>query len=376
MAGKDYYDILGVNENASESDIKRAYRSLAKKYHPDANPGDSSAEARFKDISEAYSVLSNTQKRKKYDQMRKLGAFDGTGGGINFEGFDINDFQNRGSRRGGTSSIFEDMFGAGGLGNIFSSMFDRGEYSRQSRRGPQKGSDAEVEIEIPFDLAITGGNHTFKIRKSEVCSTCNGTGAKPGTSLSTCPQCGGTGTVSIGQGGFSVGRTCPRCYGRGHLVENPCSTCGGAGQVEKQKSYTIKIPQGIESGTKLRLKGQGNAGSGNASAGDLLVNVRVGMHNYFRREGTDIHSEIKINMVQAALGSSAKVKTLDGKTAELKIPAGTQYGRTFRLRGMGINTENKKGDHFVHVNVMIPSKLSEKEKKILKDFAREAKLDI
>jgi len=374
MPNKDYYEILGVSENATANEIKSAYRSLAKKYHPDANPGDASAEARFKDISEAYSVLSDPKKRENYDQMRRLGAFGGTNG-FNFQEFDFSSY-GKGSQRGGASSIFEELFGPGGLGNIFSSMFDRGERTRQERRGPQKGQDLETEIEIPFDLAISGGKYNFTIRKTDSCTTCNGSGARPGSKLRSCPQCGGTGTVTLGQGGFSVGRTCPRCYGRGHLVDSPCPTCGGAGQLEKNKTYTIKIPRGIESGTRMRLKGQGNAGVAGGTAGDLWVTVRVGGHNCFRREGLDIHSDVSINMVQAALGTSVKVKTIDGKTVELKIPAGTQNTRTFRLRGLGIQSKTGGGDQFVHVNVLTPTGLSKNEEKILREFAREAKLEL
>lgn len=336
MPNKDYYKILGVAENASESDIKRAYRALAKKYHPDANQSDKTAESRFKDISEAYSVLSNAERRMQYDQMRRLGAFDGG------EGFDFNNFRQSGNRYGqtfsggGASSIFEEFFGGGsGFGNIFESMFDSGPGKRNASRA-QTGQDVTVEVEIPFDLAISGGSHTFSLRMSESCPACQGSGTRQG---------------------------------------RPCPDCIGSGRVDKTKKYTIKISPGIESGTKMRLKGQGTPGVAGGAAGDLLVVLQVGSHPDFRREGLDVLSEVTVNFIQAALGTAVKVTTLSGKTVELKIPAGTQPGRSFRLKGMGVQSPSGVGDHFVRVNVSVPEKLSRKSKELLINFAREARLD-
>jgi DnaJ-class molecular chaperone len=307
MANKDYYNVLGVSEKASESEIKSAYRKLAKKYHPDANRGDAKAEAQFKDISEAYSILSDPQKRQKYDQMRRLGAF-GDGHGFNFDGFNFR--TSRGPRSGGFGgggSIFEEMFGSGGgLGDIFGSMF--GDEGRQRSR-PVRGQDLQTEIEIPFDLAISGGKYSFSVRKQ-------------------------SGT----------------------------------------KTYTINIPKGVSSGHRMRLRGQGEAAYSGGTAGDLLITIQVAPHPEFNREGLDIHSEVSINIAQATFGSVTKVKTVDGRTVELKIPAGTQSGRIFRLRKMGVSTRDSTGDHLVHVNVLTPTRLTRKQENILKEFAEEAKL--
>lgn len=341
MPNKDYYEILGVSESASDSEIKRAYRDLAKKYHPDTNAGDKNAETRFKDISEAYSVLSNPQKRQQYDQMRRLGAFSG-GNGFNFNGSDFGGFRNAQGgfnqtfSGGDSSSIFEEFFGSGGFGNIFGSMFEQGGQGGRRAHRAQKGQDVEVEVEIPFDLAVSGGNHTFSLRKSEVCSACNGSGKRQGY-------------------------TCPDCI--------------GSGRIDKTKKYTVKISPGVDSGTKMRLKGQGNSGVAGGAPGDLMITIRVGKHPRFRREGLDVHSDITVNMIQATLGTSIKVQTISGKTVELKIPAGTQPGRSFRLRGMGIQGNSGKGDHIVHVQISVPAKLSRKSRELLINFAREAKLE-
>jgi molecular chaperone DnaJ len=336
MPNKDFYEILGVSENASESDIKRAYRALAKKFHPDANQSDKTAEMRFKDISEAYSVLSNAERRQQYDQMRRLGAF---GGG---NGFNFNDFRNtRGNPNqtfsgGGASSIFEEFMGSDGFGNIFGSMFERSGSGKRSGARAQKGQDLAAEVEIPFELAISGGSHTFSLRMIETCPACNGSGTRQSY-------------------------TCPDCI--------------GSGRIDKTKKYTIKISPGIDSGAKMRLKGQGNPGVAGGAAGDLLVNIKVSTHPDFRREGLDVYSEVTINIIQASLGTAVKVTTLSGKTVELKIPAGTQPGRSFRLKEMGIQGNSGTGDHFVRVNVSTPEKLSRKSKELLINFAREAKLD-
>lgn len=378
MANKEYYEILGVSESASDREIKQKYRELAKRYHPDANRGNKAAEEKFKDISEAYSVLSDPKKRQQYDQMRKLGAFGGTGtGGFNFEGFDFSDFMGSrsGKRREGGDFSFEDIFGVGGFGDIFSNIFDKGSRIRQEKYGPQQGADIEVELQIPFELSVTGGKKTFSINKNEACPVCNGTGSRPGSKPKTCPECHGRGTISISQGIYAVNRTCPRCYGRGYLVDNPCSNCGGTGQSQRSKKFTVKIAPGIDSGTRMKLSGQGNPGVAGGPAGDLILILRVGSDGYFRREGNDVYCNATINIVQAALGTKIKVRTIDNKHLELKIPPGTQSGRKFRLRGMGIKTKSGRGEQFIVIEVLTPTYLNDKQKQLLKEFAKAGELE-
>jgi molecular chaperone DnaJ len=366
MAQKDYYEILGVSENAKGEEIKKAYRRLAKKYHPDANPNNKMAEEKFKEISSAYDVLSDSEKRKQYDQLRQMGQRGFTG----FEGSE--DIFSR--RRGkGRTFTFEDLGGFGDLGDLFSSFFDLGETTRRQRWGAQKGADVYAEVEIPFDLAISGGNTTLEFKKEENCPVCGGTGAKPGTKLTTCPECGGTGMISFSQGGFAVNRPCPRCLGRGKIISTPCPQCGGRGQVFARKKLLIKITPGIPDGTQLRLRGQGQPGTGGGSPGDLIVKVNVGGHRFFERKGKDIYCKIPINIVQAILGSRIRVRTVDGKV-DLKIPPGTQSGTKFRLREKGVEADGSKGDQYVEVFVEIPKNMSEKQKKLLEEFAKEGGL--
>jgi DnaJ-class molecular chaperone len=301
QANKDYYQILGVSESSSDSEIKAAYRKLAKKYHPDTNPGNSSAEEKFKDASEAYAVLSDSKKRQQYDQMRKYG------GGFGGNGF--NPFGNGGGfNYSGNATDFEDLFGSGGFGSMFEQMFGGGRTQRRS--APRRGQDIEVEVEIPFELAISGGKHSFRVN------------------------------------------------------------IGGS-----NKTITIKVAQGSSDGTVLRLRGQGQAGMMGGPAGDMRVKLRIGTHQTFRREGMNIHSDVNINVVQAALGTTVKVKTVDDRVVELKIPAGTQSGRTFRLRGLGVKSAAGKGDAYVHVNVQTPANLNKEQEKLLKQFAKSAGLD-
>jgi molecular chaperone DnaJ len=369
MAQKDYYEILGLSENASDQEIKKAYRRLAKKYHPDANPNNKMAEQRFKEVSEAHDVLSNPQKRKQYDQLRKMGQ----GGFTGFEGF--KGYEDVFSRRGakGRTFTFEDLGGFGDLGDLFSNYFDMGEASRRKRWGPQKGADLYAEVEIPFDLAISGGKTPIELKKEEACPTCGGTGAKPGTTMSTCPECGGSGMVSFAQGGFAVSRPCPRCLGRGKIISTPCPQCGGRGQILHTKRILINIPAGINDGAQLRLRGQGQPGVAGGPAGDLIVKVKVGRHRFFQRRGKDIFCRVPINLAQASLGSKIRVRTLDGKV-DLKIPPGTQSGTKFRLKGRGVEADGSKGDQYVEVLVEIPRNLSEKQKKLMEEFAKEGGL--
>ncbi len=362
MPQKDYYKILGVSESASADEIKKIYRRQAKKYHPDANPGNKAAEEKFKEISEANEVLSNPQKRKQYDDLRKFGA----GGHSGYEGFDFDRF---GKGTGRTFS-FEDLGDLGGFSDLFSSFFDRGERTRQKRWSAQKGQDLYAEIEIPFDLAISGGKHTFEIRKEDACPVCHGSGAQPGSKVSTCPQCGGTGTVSFSQGAFAIQRPCPRCFGKGKIVSQPCSTCGGTGEILGSKRITIKIPQGVENGTNLRLRGQGQPGISGGLAGDLIVRINISAHRFFERKGADIFCKVPINIAQAMLGSKIRVRTIDGKV-DLKIPPGTQSGTRFRLKGRGVKMNGIRGDQYVEVQVEIPKRMSEKQKKILEELAKD-----
>jgi molecular chaperone DnaJ len=367
MAQKDYYEILGVSEKASDSEIKKAYRRLAKKYHPDANPNNKMAEEKFKEISQAHDVLANPQKRKQYDQLRSMGqaGFTGFDGSQGFE--DI--FSRRRGKKGTFS--FEDLGGFGDLGDLFSSMFDVGETSRRQRWGPQKGADLYIEAEIPFDLAVSGGKIPIELKKEEACPLCAGTGAKPGTTASACPECKGSGMVSFAQGGFAVSRPCPRCLGRGKIISTPCPQCGGRGQSLQRKKILINIPSGINDGAQLRLRGQGQPGTAGGPAGDLIVKIKAGPHRFFERRGKDVHCKVPLNVAQAALGSKIRVRTLDGKV-DLKIPPGTQSGTRFRLKGKGVEVNGSRGDQYVEVSVEIPKKMSEKEKKLLEELAKES----
>ena len=367
MAQKDYYETLGVSEKASDNEIKKAYRRLAKKYHPDRNPNNKMAEEKFKQVSEAHDVLGNPQKRKQYDQLSRMGqgAFTGSEG---FQGFqDI--FSGRRGKKATFSS--EGLGGFGDLGDLFSSIFDMGETSRRQRWGPQRGTDLYTEVEIPFDLAVSGGKTPIELKKKEACPVCAGTGAKPGTTPSTCPECKGSGMVSFAQGAFAVSRPCPRCLGRGRIISSPCPQCGGRGESFAQKRILIGIPTGINDGTQLRLRGQGQPGTAGGPAGDLIVKVQVGSHRFFERRGKDVYCRIPINVVQATLGSKIRVRTLDGKV-DLKIPPGTQSGTRFRLKDKGVEINGSRGDQYVEVSVEIPKKMSEKEKNILEEFAKES----
>ncbi len=363
-ATKDFYKILDVAENASPAEIKKAYRRLAKQYHPDANPGDASAAERFKGISEAYAMLSDSEKRKQYDQMRKYGAFSGGGGG----GF------GRTSRPGaaGTSQAdfsFEDLGGAGGLGDIFSSIFDLGR--RRSRpQGPQRGQSVEYAVEIPFAVAARGGKIPITVPVKEDCATCAGTGAAPGTKPEICPECKGSGTVTFGQGGFAVSRPCPACYGRGTIPTDPCPTCNGQGQTIQNRQIQITVPAGVDTGSKLRLSGQGEPGAGGGQRGDLILTFRVSPDHFFTREGLDLTCSVPVNIAQATLGSKIRVRTVDGKHVVLRIPPGTQSGTRFRIKGQGIEKSGRRGDQFVRVTVSVPEQLGGKEEELMREFAK------
>jgi molecular chaperone DnaJ len=361
---KDYYGVLGVPSSATRDQIKRAYRKLAKKLHPDANPGDKTAGERFKEVSEAYSVLNDAEKRKHYDRLRKYGAFTapgprppGAGGGAAGQRFEEMDFG--------------DLGGIGGLGDLFSSIFG-GE--RRRRGGSERGESVETVVSIPFRVAALGGKVPISIPVTEACGTCGGTGAAPGSTVSSCAECRGTGTISFGYGGFAVKRPCPACRGRGKIAAQRCQTCQGVGDVRLEKRLMINVPPGTDTGTKIRLKGHGPRGTGGAPAGDLVVSFQVEPDKFFQRDGLDVHCAVSINIAQAMLGSKLKVRTLDGKHVVLRVPPGTQPGRKFRIKGQGIEKSSARGDQIVEITVEVPSKLTPEQEAMMRSWADSAGL--
>lgn len=365
MAAKDFYQVLGVPDTAAQEDIKKAYRRLAKQYHPDANPNNPSAADRFKEISEAHATLSDPDKRKHYDQMRRLGAFEGIGrrpAGA----------PGRGGPAGGPGGMpgAEDMdlgdLSGFGLGDIFSSIFGRG------RREEPRGDSLEAVVEVPFRVAMLGGKVPVTMPVVETCPTCAGSGGAPGATISTCPECDGRGTISFGQGSFAVNRPCPRCRGRGKVPSQPCPTCHGAGEVRTERRVMITVPPATEAGSKVRLTGQGQPGRGGAPAGDLIVTFQVQPDRFFQRDGLDIVCEVPINLAQAVLGTRLRVRTLDGKKVVLKVPPGTQPGRRFRIKAQGLEKNGRKGDQIVGVQVTLPEKLSPEQEELMKKLAEAA----
>jgi molecular chaperone DnaJ len=362
---RDFYQILGVAENATPEQIKRSYRKLAKKHHPDANPNDRTAGERFKELSEANAVLSDPEKRKKYDLLRKYGAFSGAsrgpggptgapGGGFRVEDLDLGD-----------------LGAFGGLGDLFSSIFG-GE--RKKRSGPERGESVETVVSVPLRVAALGGKVPVVVPVTEACGTCGGSGAAPGATLALCGECKGTGTISFGQGGFSVKRPCPACRGRGRIAAQRCGACAGAGDVRVEKRVMITVPPGTDNGSKIRLKGQGPRGSGGAEAGDLVIAFQVEPDRFFSREGMDIYCGVPINVAQAILGTKLKVRTLDGKHVVLRIPPGSQPGRKFRIKGQGVEKGGVRGDQIVEITVDIPAKLAPEEEELVRKFAESAGL--
>jgi len=367
---KDFYSVLGVGSSASQDEIKKAYRKLAKKHHPDANAADPKAVERFKEISEANNVLSDPEKRKQYDEMRRLGAFDGGG----FGGFGGGRSSRGAGPRGGTSQTINfqdfDIGGLGGLGDLFSSMFGGGEERTTSRqRGPEKGQTVEATLDIPFRTAARGGKVPIELEVSEECPTCHGSGAAPGASLKICPECNGRGVISFGQGGFAVNRTCPVCLGRGQVPTEPCPTCHGSGEVRVKRKVLINVPAGVDTGSKIRLKGQGGKGPQNGPSGDLIITFNVLPDKFYKRDGLDVIATVPLNIAQATLGTKISVRTLDGKKVAIKIPPGTPSGKRFRVRGQGIQKGEKKGDLIVEVSIQVPEKLSEEQERMMKEFA-------
>jgi chaperone protein DnaJ len=348
MAKRDYYEVLGVSRNASESEIKSAYRRLAVKYHPDKNPGNAEAEEKFKEAAEAYSVLSDAQKRAAYDRFGHAGA-----AGQGFGGFESAGFT------GNIEDIF-DLFG-------FGDMFGR---SGARRTTAQRGADLRYDLEITLEEAATGKEQKIRIPRLEKCDECGGSGAEKGTHPENCITCGGSGQTRYQQGFFSVMRTCSNCRGTGQIIRTPCKKCRGKGRVEKEKTLEIKIPAGVETGSRLRVTGEGEAGTNNGPAGDLFVVIHVAEHETFERQGANLYASVPISFTQAALGAEIDVNTLDG-TEKLKIPAGTQTGTVFRLKGHGMpNLGGRgKGDLFVAVTLVTPKTLTKEQRKLLEQLA-------
>ncbi len=364
---KDYYEVLGVAENASRDEIKKAYRKLAKKHHPDANPDDPAAAERFKEISEAHRILSDPEKRKQYDRMRKYGGL----GGFGFGGAG-------GPRPGGPGGAgqagrggfrFEDISDMGGLGDLFSSIFDFGKKEKRKGR-PRRGRNVEYLVEIPLKVAARGGKLRVTVPIREECAGCDGSGLAPGATLETCPECQGTGNVQFGQGGFAVTRPCPNCLGRGKVPSEPCPACNGTGSVRSRRKISVNVPAGVDTGSRLRIPGQGERGPGGTKPGDLILKFRVKDHRFFERDGLDLVCEVPINVAQALLGSKIRVRTIDGKRVVLKVPPGTQSGTTFRIRGQGVEKGEQRGDQLVRVSVATPEELSEEGRKAAETLAQ------
>src|SRR4051812_12126820 len=375
---KDFYAVLGVSSSASQDEIKKQYRRLAAKHHPDKNPNDAKAAERFKEISEAYTVLGDAEKRKQYDDMRRLGAFGGFGGGGARGGPRPSGAPRPGGTGGGAGREQDfrfqdfDIGGIGGLGDLFASMFggggaERGGASRQ--REEQRGQTVETMLDVPFRVAATGDKVSVELEVNEECDVCNGSGAAPGATLKTCPECSGRGVISFGQGGFAVNRPCPMCLGRGQIPSERCPKCSGAGEVRNRKKVMITVPAGSDTGTKIRLKGQGGRGSAGAPPGDLIITLQVQPDRFYKREGLDLIASVPINIAQATLGTKISVKTLSGKRVAIRIPAGTASGRRFRVRGQGIAKDSQRGDLIIEVQISVPEKLSEEQERMMREFA-------
>jgi molecular chaperone DnaJ len=371
---RDYYGVLGVASTATQDEIKKAYRRLAKRYHPDANQNDPKAADRFKEISEAYQVVGDAEKRKQYDDMRRLGAF-GFGGSSPGAG-SARRGPPPGARPGGNDAdsggFGFDIGGLGGLGDLFSSMFGGGRGGRGQNAEP--GQSVETTLEVPFRVAALGGKIPVELEVTEECGTCHGNGAAPGAAVKVCPECSGRGVISFGQGGFAVNRPCPMCMGRGQVPSERCPTCSGSGEVRARKKLMVQVPTGIDSGAKIRLKGQGGRGASGGAPGDLLITFQVQPDRFYKREGLDLIAELPLNVAQATLGSKVRVSTLDDKKVTIRIPPGTSAGKRFRIRGQGIARDERRGDLIVEVTILAPEKLTEEQERLMKEFAAAADL--
>ncbi|MEX2178297.1 MAG: J domain-containing protein [Gemmatimonadaceae bacterium] len=366
---KDFYAVLGVPASASQDEVKKQYRKLAARHHPDKNRSDPKAAERFKEISEAYQVLGDAERRKQYDDMRRLGAFGGFGGGPRGGRAGARGAGGAGGFPPGGGFRFEevDLGGLGGLGDIFSSMF--GGAGRARPREPERGQDVEVTLEVPFRTAVAGGKVNIDLEVNEECAVCKGSGAAPGAKLSPCAECGGRGTVSFGQGGFAVQRPCPQCLGRGQVPSERCATCNGTGDVRAHRKIAVTVPSGADTGTKIRLRGQGGRGSRSGPPGDLIINFLVQPDRFYKREGVDLVARVPINIAQATLGSRVNVKTIDGKKVSIRIPAGTPSGKRFRVRAQGVKKGAQIGDLIIEVEIIVPEHLTEEQEKMMKEFA-------
>ncbi len=361
---KDFYKVLGVTPESTNDEIKKSYRKLAQTHHPDANPGDDSAEEKFKEISEAYATLSNSEKRKEYDEVRRLVATGGLRGGGAPGGGGFGGF-------GGQQVRVEDLGDLlGGFGDVF------GGFGGGGRSGPRRGADMETELSISFDDAANGVTTTISVRGAAPCSHCSGSGAEPGTKVTTCPTCGGRGVVAQNQGFFSFQQPCPNCGGRGQIIETPCKVCHGSGAETRTRDIKIRIPAGVQDGSVLRLREKGAPGDFGGPPGDLLVRIKVASSRVFGRNGNNLTLKVPITYSEAALGTKVEVPTLNGGV-KLKVPAGTPSGKTFRVRGHGVQPENgKPGDLMVTVQVSVPTKLSKQEKKLLEQLEEENQEDV
>jgi molecular chaperone DnaJ len=369
---KDYYAVLGVSASASQDEIKKQYRRLAKKHHPDANPNDAKAGERFKEISEAYTVIGDPEKRKQYDEMRRLGAFTGgfgSSGGPRSRPGARGPAGGAAGQPGSGNFRFQDfdIGGLGGLGDLFSSIFGNERGGRSA--ADLQGQTVEVTLEVPFRVAATGGKVPIELEVNEECATCHGRGGAPGATFKQCPECNGRGVVSFGQGGFAVNRPCPMCMGRGQVPSELCPVCKGAGEVRTRKKVLITVPPGTDTGTKIRLKGQGGSGRGGGPPGDLIITFQVQPDKFYGREGLDLIAHVPLNIAQATLGTTVSIRTLAGKKVSLKIPPGTSAGKRFRVRGQGIEKDGKHGDLIVEATITVPEDLSEEQRQKMKEFA-------
>ncbi len=350
MAKRDFYEVLGVPKTANDAELKSAFRKKAMENHPDRNPGDAEAEARFKEINEAYQVLSDQQKRAAYDRMGHA-AFEQGGGGPGGFG---------GAGFGSMSDIFEDLFG-----DVFG-----------GRRGgaQNRGADLRYNMEISLEEAYRGKSATIKVPTAVTCETCSGSGAKPGTKPKTCPSCKGQGRVRASQGFFAIERTCPTCQGRGEVIEEGCPKCGGAGRVTRERQLSVNIPAGVEDGTRIRLANEGEAGPRGGPSGDLYIFISLKPHAFYQRDGADLFCRVPISMVKAALGGEFKVPTLDGGEALIKVPEGTQSGKQFRLRGKGMPVLRSRdmGDLYIQAQVETPQNLTRRQRDLLAEFEKES----